>query len=162
MKFKMVGEYVLFAQERHDRILEFLHKDGKVIVKNLSLTFNVTEDCIRKDLKILEEKKLLERTYGGAVLIRKSAPAQAVEIRRTINVPSKRIIAKKALDTIKDNETIFLDISTTNILLAEELAKSNKKVTVVTNMLDIVSVLSKSDNNIKVICTGGVLSKELD
>jgi len=158
----LVGEYKLFAQERHDKIIEILHREGKIIVKSLSYNFNVTEDCIRKDLKILEGKKLLERTYGGAVLIRKSAPIQDVEIRRTINIPSKQVIASKTMDIIKENETIFLDISTTNILLAEELAKSNKKITVVTNMLDIVSILNKSYNNIKVICTGGVLCKELD
>ena len=153
---------ILFAQERHDKIIKVLHNDSKVIVKDLSASFNVTEDCIRKDLKILEGKKLLERTYGGAVLIRKSAPLQDIEMRRTINIASKQVIARKAIDIIKENETIFLDISTTNILLAEELAKTSKRLTIVTNMLDIVSVLSKSDNNIKVICTGGVLCKELD
>lgn len=152
----------MFAQERHDKILEILHREGKIVVKDLSAKFDVTEDCIRKDLKLLEEKNLLERTYGGAVLIRKSARNEAIEMRRTVNLPSKQIIAKKAVDIINENETIFLDISSTNILLAEELAKSNKKLTVVTNMLDIVSMLRKADRNINVICTGGVLSKDLD
>lgn len=152
----------MFAQERHSEILGILHKEGKVVVKDLSSKFNVTEDCIRKDLKILEGKNLLERTYGGAVLVRKSAPKQNIEIRKTINVELKSIIAKKAFDIIEENETIFLDISTTNMLLAEELIKSQKKLTVVTNMLDIISILNKSYNNIKVICTGGLLNKDLD
>lgn len=152
----------MFAQERHDEILDILHKEGKVVVKDLSTRFNVTEDCIRKDLKILESENLLERTYGGAVLVRKLAPKQNIEVRKNINVEPKTIIAKKAFDLIEENETIFLDISTTNMILAEELAKSQKKLTIVTNMLDIVSILNRSDNNIKVICTGGVLSKDLD
>lgn len=152
----------MFAQERHNQIIDILQKEGKVIVKDLSSRFNVTEDCIRKDLKILENENLLERTYGGAITVRKSAPKQDISVRRTINVESKEIIAKKAFDVIEENETIFLDISTTNMLLAEELAKSQKKLTVVTNMLDIISILNRSDNNIKVICTGGVLSKDLD
>jgi DeoR/GlpR family transcriptional regulator of sugar metabolism len=152
----------VFAQERHNKILEILHQEGKVVVKDLSIIFDVTEDCIRKDLKILEGKNLLERTYGGAVLIRKSAPNQNIETRRNINVTSKQIIAKKAVDIIEENETIFLDISSTNILLAEELSKTSKKVTVVTNMLDIASVLKNTNSNIKVICAGGVLSKDLD
>ena len=152
----------MFAKERKNKINEILHKEGKVVVKDLSASFQVTEDCIRKDLKILEEKGVLDRTYGGGVLVRKTAPNQAIELRKTINVPSKQIISKKAMATINDNETIFLDISSTNILLAEELARSNKKLTVVTNMLDIVTTFRKWDNNIKVICTGGVLSKDLD
>ncbi|WP_053242945.1 DeoR/GlpR family DNA-binding transcription regulator [Clostridium sp. DMHC 10] len=152
----------MFAQERHNEILNILHKEGKVIVKDLSTRFNVTEDCIRKDLKNLENQKLLERTYGGAVLIRTSAPKQNIQSRKNTNIEFKTVIAQKAFRLIEENETIFLDISTTNILLAEELSKSQKKLTVVTNMLDIVSILNNSDNNIKVVCTGGELSKDLD
>lgn len=151
----------MFAQERHNEILNILHKEGKVIVKDLSTRFDVTEDCIRKDLKSLESKNLLERTYGGAVLIRPSAPKQNIQARKNANVEPKTVIAQKAFNLIEENETIFLDISTTNMLLAEELSKSQKKLTVVTNMLDIVSILNNS-NNIKVICTGGELSKDLD
>jgi DeoR/GlpR family transcriptional regulator of sugar metabolism len=152
----------LFVQERQNKIIELLHDSGNVVVKDLCTIFNVTEDCIRKDLKALEKKNLLERTYGGAVLVRKSAANQDIKIRRNINAESKQIIAKKALDIIEDNETIFLDISTTNLLLTEALAKSKKKLTIVSNMIDIISILNNTENNIKVICTGGVLSKELD
>lgn len=152
----------MFAEERQNEILNILHMEGKVVVKDLSTRFNVTKDCIRKDLKILENQGSLQRTYGGAILVRKSAPIQDIKSRQNINVNSKMIIAKKAVELIEENETIFLDISTTNIILAEELAKSQKRLTVVTNMLDIVSILNNSNNNIKVICTGGVLNKELD
>lgn len=152
----------LFAQERQDKIIEFLHSSGSVVVKDLCTIFNVTEDCIRKDLKILEKKNLLERTYGGAMPVRKSAANEDIKIRKNINAESKLIIAKKGLDIIEENETIFLDISSTNLLLAEELAKSKKRLTIVSNMIDIISILNSTENNIKVICTGGVLSKELD
>ncbi|AGY74906.1 DeoR/GlpR family DNA-binding transcription regulator [Clostridium autoethanogenum] len=152
----------MFPEERHDKIINILHKEGKVVVKDLSSRFNVTEDCIRKDLKILENKNLLQRTYGGAVSVRHSAPKQDISIRKNISVESKEVIAEKAFNSIFENETIFLDISTTNMMLAEKLSKSPKKLTVVTNMLDIISILNKQDNNIKVICTGGVLSKDLD
>lgn len=152
----------MFAQERYDKIMEILHKEGKLIAKDLSNKSNVTEDCIRKDLKLLEKNGFLQRTYGGAVPLTKSAPNEAIELRRSINIPSKQIIAKKVVDIINENETIFLDISSTNILLAEELSKSKKKLTVLTNMVDIVSVLGKPGNNINVICTGGVLNKDLD
>lgn len=58
---------IMFANERLEEILNILKTEGKVIVKDLSIKFDVTEDCIRKDLKNLEKQKLLERTYGGAV-----------------------------------------------------------------------------------------------
>lgn len=152
----------MFVQERHQEIMNILHNSGKVVVKDLSTMFNVTEDCIRKDLKFLESQKLLQRTYGGAVLVRKSAAKLNISSRRTVSLDSKAVIAKKAINLIEENDTIFLDISTTNILLAEELAKSTIRAAVITNMIDIVSVLNSQDNNIKIISTGGVLCKELD
>ncbi|GAA0743012.1 DeoR/GlpR family DNA-binding transcription regulator [Clostridium oceanicum] len=151
----------MFAQERLDTILNILNKEGKVVVKDLSSKFKVTEDCIRKDLKNLENQNLIKRTYGGAVPIRESAHNEKIENRININVESKKIIAQKAFNLINENETIFLDISTTNILLADMLAKSNKKITVITNMIDIVKTFS-INNNIKVVCTGGTFSNELD
>ncbi len=57
--------------------------------------------------------------------------------RRDTNIEKKMLIAQKAFDLISGNETIFLDISTTNIMVADLLAKSHKRVTVVTNMIDI-------------------------
>ena len=53
--------------------------------------------------------------------------------RRQFNLDKKRTIAAKAFKLIKNNETIFLDISTTNIELAKLLATSNMRVVVVSN-----------------------------
>ena len=44
----------MLQQERHNQILARLNLEGQVRVKDLSKDFNVTEDCIRKDLNILE------------------------------------------------------------------------------------------------------------
>ncbi len=151
----------MFAAERLDEILKILNREGKVVVKELSSQFNVTEDCIRKDLKVLENKNLLHRTYGGGVLVRKSAKTENIENRKDRDVDAKRIIARKAFELIEENETIFLDISTINIRLSEIIAASSKRVTVITNMLDIVK--SFSNNNLcKVIGIGGVFNNELD
>ncbi|WP_238884199.1 DeoR/GlpR family DNA-binding transcription regulator [Clostridium sp. YIM B02551] len=151
----------MFAEERLQEILDELNINGKVTVKDLSCKFNVTEDCIRKDLRNLESKGFLKKTYGGAIQKRKTADMDRVPDRMQINTFAKEKIAEKAFNLIKERETIFLDISTTNILLAKLLANSNKPVTIVTNMTDIVDALSK-ENNINVVCTGGVLNKFLD
>lgn len=150
----------MFAEERIDAIVNILNNEGKVLVKDLSLKFNVTEDCIRKDLRILETSDIIKRTYGGAVLKRKKADYENIEIRKDKDVDNKRLIAKKAFELLEDNETIFLDISTTNILLAKIIAESNKRITVVSNMMDIILALKNSA--VKTICIGGVLSNELD
>ena len=58
----------MFTEERQSAIEKCLRENGKVKVKELSEMFQVTEDCIRKDLKTLENAGKLKRTYGGAIL----------------------------------------------------------------------------------------------
>ena len=52
----------MFTEERQNAIEKCLREKGKVRVKELSEMFQVTEDCIRKDLKILENAGRLKRT----------------------------------------------------------------------------------------------------
>jgi DeoR family glycerol-3-phosphate regulon repressor len=152
----------MFTEERLDEILNILNIEGKVKVKELSQRFNVTEDCIRKDLNQLEYKGSLKRTYGGAIQVRQSSQLYDISEREKIDISTKNVIAKKALELIQDRETIFLDISTINILIAKALLISKKRVTVVTNMLEIANILSTSNNNITVVVAAGVLNKTLN
>lgn len=62
----------MLQQERHEQILARLNTDGKVKVKELAVDFEVTEDCIRKDLTALEKEGLLKRIHGGAMQVRKN------------------------------------------------------------------------------------------
>lgn len=151
----------MFAEERIEKIIQLLNENEKVIVKELSKRFNVTEDCIRKDLKVLEKQGIIKRTYGGGVLSRKSAPHNDILSRVNMNSEGKMKIAEKAFELIKPGETIFLDISSINILIAEKIAKGNKKLLVITNMIDIFRTFSKCDH-VDVIGTGGVFNKELN
>ena len=123
----------MFTEERQSAIEKCLRENGKVKVKELSEKFQVTEDCIRKDLKILENAGKLKRTYGGAILSQDYPLERDVVDRRQYNLDKKKAIAAKAFKLIKNNQTIFLDISTTNIELAKLLAASSMRVVVVSN-----------------------------
>jgi Transcriptional regulators of sugar metabolism len=118
----------MFTEERLEAILNLLNEEGKVKVKELSQRFNVTEDCIRKDLKQLEHSGSLKRTYGGAIQVRQSSNLYDISEREKIDISTKSIISKKAVDLIEDRETIFLDISTINILIAKALLTTQKRV----------------------------------
>ena len=52
---------IVFTEERQSAIEKCLRENGKVKVKELSEMFQVTEDCIRKDLKILENAGKLKK-----------------------------------------------------------------------------------------------------
>ena len=134
----------MFVEERQQKILELLHENQKVKVKELSQMFKVTEDCIRKDLASMEGRHLLKRAYGGAVLAESQHPGHtnAVSSRKEKNLKEKQRIAKKAVKLIKDGDVVFLDTSTTNLELAREIIRTKRQVTVVSCMLDIANVFA--------------------
>ena len=142
----------MFTEERQSAILLCLQDKGKVKVKNLSEKFQVSEDCIRKDLKTLENAGKLKRTYGGAIMSQDYPLQRNVIDRRNYHLDKKKIIAEKAMGLIKDNETI----STTNIELAKLIAASRRRMVVVSNMIDILQILVQNPN-VTVIGTGGTM-----
>jgi len=144
----------MFIQERYKYILDLVEKDGKVLVKDLSKQFKVSESMIRKDLQILEKKNLLQRTYGGAINIKRTIiNSESFFCRVEKNTELKEIIAKKAYSQIKENDTLFLDASSISYILAKLLIRSNKNLTLITNMLEISSIAV--DSNIHFIFIGG-------
>ena len=151
----------MFTEERQGAIEKCLREKGKVRVKELSEKFQVTEDCIRKDLKTLENAGKLKRTYGGAILSQDYPLERDVVDRRNYHLDKKKTIAAKAFKLIKNNETIFLDISTTNIELAKLLAASDMRVVVVSNMLDILQILA-TNTAITAIGTGGTMYRTVN
>lgn len=151
----------MFTEERLEAIEQNLREKGKVRVKELSEMFRVSEDCIRKDLKILENAGQLKRTYGGAILSQDYPLERDVIDRRNYHLEKKKVIARKAMDLIKENETIFLDISTTNIELAKLLADSKRRVVVVSNMIDILQIMAKSPAA-TAIGTGGTMHETVN
>ena len=87
----------MFLEERQESIMNLLMRDGKVRVKDLSEMFEVTEDCIRKDLGALEKQGKLKRTYGGAVVLRENIHTMEVSKKRNTDIEAKRILRRRQL-----------------------------------------------------------------
>ena len=151
----------MFLEERQEAILNLLARDGKVRVKDLSEMFKVTEDCIRKDLGALEKQGKLKRTYGGAVVRRENLHMLEVSKHRNTDVEAKRRIAQAAVKLIHDKDMVFLDISTSNLAIAELLVKTDREMTVVTNMIDILVVLARNPK-IRLVFAGGKINTSRD
>jgi len=145
----------MMGEERRILIVDEITLNGSIRVSELAEKFDVSLDCIRKDLTVLEKQNLLKKTYGGAVRIRDNAHKFYVDTRKVENVAQKEIIAKKAVKLINEGDTIYLDISTCNLKLMEEIIKSDLKITIVTNMIDIIKL---GNENVTIICAGGYLN----
>ncbi len=153
---------LMFTSERHEIIINKLKEDKKVKVKELSELFSVSEDCIRKDLRLLEKENRLKRTYGGAIPCETNKFVfRSVFERRNLDVATKERIAILAYDQIEVGDTIFLDVSTTNICLAKLIASGDKPCMVISNMFDILQILAGCPN-VGILGTGGEVSKELN
>ena len=107
----------MFVEERHQEILRLLNENEKVKVKELSKRFEVTEDCIRKDLASMEAKNLLKRTYGGAVLPDTLHPGHTniVSIRKDKNIDFVIVNGENSAEGMGMTEKNFKDILAQNI-----------------------------------------------
>lgn len=110
----------MFLRERQDTIVELIRAEGRVTVSDLASRFGVTEGCIRKDLKQLDVQGALKRVYGAAISAT-SVSERNVSKRASTLVSEKRAIAEKAYEQIDAGETLFLDVSTTALAIAELL-----------------------------------------
>lgn len=144
-------------KERLDIIEEMVINEKKVIVSNLSEKFDVTEETIRRDLEKLEEKGIVIRTYGGAILNNENKSDGIPFYKRaSINLESKQIIARKVLDFIKKGTTMLTDSSST-VMEVLKLIKDRTDLTIITNSVEALHELNQSD--LKILSTGGVFKK---
>ena len=149
---------VVFAEERKAKILELLNKNRKLLVPELCEYFKVSPATIRNDLRELGEGGMLKRTHGGALLNDK-ARYEPDSSQKQVSYPSqKKLIARMAASLIDDGDTIALDTGTTTMELAKLLV-GKKGITVVTNDLQIASMLETA-GDVSVILTGGILKKK--
>lgn len=148
----------IFAQERHKLILEKLVQQRSITIKELADSLNVSEATLRTDLTKLEEKNLLRRTHGGAILVENEDYETNFSTRQMKNKAEKTAIASAAIKTISDGQCIMLDASSTALELARQLKESSLHLTVVTSGMKVAMELNDMPS-ITVILLGGIIKR---
>jgi len=141
--------------ERHTLILKKLNETGHVNVQELSLQMNVSDVTIRKDLKLLEDKKLLFRTHGGGSRTSPYTNDKPVAEKEQLHADEKRLIAKAAAAMIGHNDSIIIASGTTMLALARSI-NPEKHLTVITSALNVALELSYHQH-VEVLQLGGQL-----
>lgn len=145
------------AEERRQRILAVLRAEGRVLVGNLSELFSVSQITIRKDLDILQERGLVQRSHGGALPAYSDALLDpTVQEKQKLHTAEKERIAAAAVKLVREGSCVMLDSGTTTAAIALELRKLSS-LTIITNAIDIAADLANT--NFEVILTGGTLRK---
>ena len=137
-------------RERHTQILNLLGEKKKITVLELSELLKVSDVTIRKDLSVLEDKGLLKREHGFATL----PESDDVSTRLLFNYETKRRIAQKALESIKDGETLMIESGSCCALLAEEIVMNRRDITIITNSVFIATFL-RNKIGARIILLGG-------
>ena len=149
----------MLYEERVNYILKKLEHNSLVKTNDLVNEMGVSIDTIRRDLKKLEEEGKLTCIRGGACSSEEELQYSPFFGRQIINEDLKREAAKKATSLIHSGNIIALNAGTTNSILAEELVKLKKQITVVTNNLSALSILTGSEY-IQIVVPSGIVDKE--
>lgn len=143
----------MYAEERHQLIVDEARRAGRVDVGGLADRFEVTSETIRRDLTVLERHGVLRRVHGGAIPVDRLGFEPALAVRDSAQRAEKERIAKAALAEVPAEGVILLDAGTTTARLAESLSPGGE-LTVVTNSLPIAVALAQRPG-FSVLMVGG-------
>ncbi len=137
----------MLTNHRHQEIMATLHGAGRVDVADIAAALEVSEETIRRDMKLLEQQGLLRRIYGGAVLPRLDQDRPLLE-RGKLNSREKAKVGQLAQHLVRDGMSLFIDSGTTTLVLARLLAGRN--ITVTTNSINVALALGSGPTRVSV------------
>jgi DeoR family transcriptional regulator, aga operon transcriptional repressor len=146
----------MLKADRIARILDHVASAGSADVHQLSALLGVSGATVRRDLHMLDEQGLLQRTHGGAVTgsVNLELPLRHRTGRRQAE---KRRIAVAAAALVPDGAVVGLTGGTTVSELARVLVESRtgeRGLTVVTNAVNIAADLIVRPE-IRLVVVGG-------
>ncbi len=143
---------------REQIILKHIEKNGFMSVNDLAKLMYTSPSSIRRDLTNLEQKKLITRTYGGAVPSENISTLTPFDSRRSMNAEQKRKAAQNASFLLRDGMSVMLDGSSTAMQMLKYI-KDHKKIKVFTS--NVYTFLDAIDMGIDAHCLGGKPSADV-
>lgn len=147
-----------FAEERRAAIMSMLDHNASVQVTELARTFGVSVVTVRADLDALEADGKLRRTHGGAVSLHKALTVSVQDRRINVNAEAKQAIARRAIELVRDGDTVLVDSGTTALEFVRML-DMRSSITVITADITIADFIDESMPTVDVILLGGALRK---
>lgn len=144
--------------ERRQAILATIERAGQLSVAELSERFDVSEVTVRQDLQSLSAQGLLLRTRGGA-LATHVLPELSFDVRQQQHAAKKARIGREAATLLRNEDTLFIDASTTAAAIIPYVRASQLTLTVLTNSLKVAMGLIGAPR-VEVIMPAGRLRRE--
>ncbi len=132
--------------------MKTLGQRGACTVAGLADQLAVSDETIRRDIKTMANKGLVERVHGGVVLPNLFFEADFGK-RLNRNAATKQVIARAAAAQVRDGDSLMMDTGSTTVYVARALA-NHSGLMVVTNCAEIARILATNMRN-KVYLAGG-------
>ncbi len=149
----------MFIEERQKEILEKINKDGKITINFITEKYEISDESARRDLRMLDQKGLCKRTYGGAIKLQQVSvwPPMNRDFEKMTIFPNYREIAKNAIKNIKENDIVYITSGSFGYIMVSMLPR-DFHFTVVVNAVDLGKEL-RSFENIDVYVVGGKMRR---
>lgn len=160
MRTKQKRGVNMFMEERQKDIVRRVNESGRILVTEIQSIYQVSADCARRDLRLLESRGLLQRTHGGAIAVDRRGiyPEETYTPKK---LPKEKegylAVARQALTCINDRDVIFLTSSSVGYYMALHFP-DNIKATALTNSITVAEALREREN-VSVILLGGEMSR---
>lgn len=139
---------------RQRQLLDAVRQNRTISVEKLAQQLDVTPQTVRRDIKLMEDAKLLARYHGGVGL-----PSSVENIdysqRQILNSEAKRRIAASVARQVPHGCSLLINIGTTTEEVARALVH-HEGLRVVTNNLNVATILADNPSS-EVIIAGGVV-----
>jgi DeoR/GlpR family transcriptional regulator of sugar metabolism len=145
----------MLKKERQALILREVNIHNKVVLNDLSVKLDVSEDTIRRDLQELADAGKIIKVRGGA--LSKSYHVFSYKENDIYAYEEKTIIARKAISLLRDGMLVLISGGSTNLEIARILPPE-LKITFLTISLSTALKLMEHPNS-DVIFIGGQISK---
>jgi DeoR/GlpR family transcriptional regulator of sugar metabolism len=146
----------MLAAERRSLLLARLHRDGKLVARDLAVELELSEDSLRRDLRELAAAGLCRRVYGGALPVSPATGEWAT--RLGIAAESKRRVALRAAQLITPGSTVILGGGTTAHAVVEALPQNLSAMIVTPSPATAAALVSHP--TVDVFVLGGRLLKQ--
>jgi len=144
----------MLTQRRQQLLYDYITAHKSAQITRLCEEFDISISTVRRDLIELEERGLINKVHGGAVLVEKDNELPILQ-RSVHQAEEKKRIGAAAANLVNDNETIMITSGTTTEAMLPFLARK-KNLTVITNAINNAYHLSNYPD-IAVIMLGGWL-----
>ena len=148
--------------ERLNRIIDILQNESDVTTKKLSSALGVSDMTIRRDIRELSSRGLVDAKYGSIALSRKPSAPKTMNYTQRVHyfdesthAAEKTAIAKYAASLIEPQDAIAIDNGTTCSMIPSYMDRSIPNIVYTYSYMVMSQIIQQNADNWRLFVLGG-------